>query len=540
MCRFFCGKEDCKDCFSKSMASQYRSKWWSERNEKKAYQVHKSENIKYEFFCDICKHYFSKTPFNVNRKTVSPPWCPYCSGKKLCDNLECKQCFENSFASHPRMKWWSERNTIDPRQITKQNNDMDKKCEFKCECGHYFSSTLNHITYAKGGSWCPYCAGFKLCENETCNDCFNRSFASHNRSKWWSRRNKSNPRMVAISSNSKWWFDCDVCNHSFNSALFPIIKKEGASWCPYCASKKLCDDDTCNWCFEKSFASHPRVKWWSSQNKVKPRNIMKATHDKYYFDCDACNHTFFTSIGSITNKKNPKWCPHCGNSRLCDDKDCKWCFDHSFASHPRAKWWSPRNAINPRNISRRTGKKYEFKCERGHYFKASPDNVSKQNAPRWCPFCKNKTEHFLMEWISRHFPDVIYQYKPEWCRSYKTNNYLPFDFYIPSFATIIELDGHQHFEQVASWEHPRYIQSKDLYKMKLAYDKGIRVIRVPCEFFESQINTKMTLFTLIRVIETGTNPIHLIEMDCEDNRYNYVESFDFTKKEISSILIDKA
>ena len=33
-----------------------------------------------------------------------------CNSKRLCANKECQICFENSFASHEKSKYWSNKN----------------------------------------------------------------------------------------------------------------------------------------------------------------------------------------------------------------------------------------------------------------------------------------------------------------------------------------------------------------------------------------------------------------------------------------------
>ena len=67
-----------------------------------------------------------------------------------------------------------------------------------------------------------------LCKND-CDVCFERSFASHEKSKFWNvelnskivltkfkkKIDCSSPRQVFKNSNDKFWFNCDECNHSF-------------------------------------------------------------------------------------------------------------------------------------------------------------------------------------------------------------------------------------------------------------------------------------------------------------------------------------
>lgn len=48
------------------------------------------------FVCDVCNHDFREKIINIIYKNT---WCPYCVGRKLCDNDECDICYKNSFAS---------------------------------------------------------------------------------------------------------------------------------------------------------------------------------------------------------------------------------------------------------------------------------------------------------------------------------------------------------------------------------------------------------------------------------------------------------
>ena len=92
-----------------------------------------------------------------------------------------------------------------------------------------------------------------------------------------------------------------------------------------------------------------------------------------------------------------------------------------------------------------------------------------------CLHCINKTEYKLWTLLKDKFPFVERQYKAEWCKKIRC---LPYDFAIKDHKTIIELDGPQHFEQVANWKAPELQHQQDLFKMKCANENGYRVIRV--------------------------------------------------------------
>jgi very-short-patch-repair endonuclease len=80
--------------------------------------------------------------------------------------------------------------------------------------------------------------------------------------------------------------------------------------------------------------------------------------------------------------------------------------------------------------------------------------------------------------IIKIYPSLIQQYKVNWCKNEDTNKFLPFDFVIPDYKIIIELDGLQHFKQVAKWKTPEHTHMRDKYKMKCANDNDFSMIRI--------------------------------------------------------------
>lgn len=92
-----------------------------------------------------------------------------------------------------------------------------------------------------------------------------------------------------------------------------------------------------------------------------------------------------------------------------------------------------------------------------------------------CPFCVNKTEAKLYEKIQPLYPTMLTQFKQEWCKKILQ---LPFDFIIPEYKIIIELDGPQHFQQISNWSSPEEQFENDKYKEKCANDNGYSVIRL--------------------------------------------------------------
>ena len=69
----------------------------------------------------------------------------------------------------------------------------------------------------------------------------------------------------------------------------------------------LCIIESCKYCFNRSFASHDKAKFWSSKNISKPRDSSKSSGKLFYFDCEKCKHTFETRLNMITCGNH--WCP---------------------------------------------------------------------------------------------------------------------------------------------------------------------------------------------------------------------------------------
>ena len=125
---------------------------------------------------------------------------------------------------------------------------------------------------------------------------FDRSFASHEKSQYWSDKNTINPNQITKGSEKKYWFVCNKCSHDFYKSVVSVCKGE---WCPYCANCILCNNQDCKICFEKSFASQEKALYWSKINTKSPREVFKSEGKKYWFDCDKCVHTFEKPLNAI-------------------------------------------------------------------------------------------------------------------------------------------------------------------------------------------------------------------------------------------------
>lgn len=463
--RKLCNDNNCTTCFNKSFASHEKSQFWSKSNNIIPRQVFKNTHDKYIFNCDKCDHSFSQKLGS----TTKGAWCPFCAHLKLCDDKECKSCFDKSFASHSKSIYWNDKNICKPRQVFKNSNTPYL---FDCNiCDHVISIGLASVSADK---WCLFCANQKLCNNQECDKCFNKSFASHAKHIYWSENNSVKPREVFKKTTKKYLFRCGNCKHEFDAQISGVNNGE---WCPFCAvpAKRLCSDMNCDQCFNRSFASHEASKFWSDSNDMTPRQVLKFSNKKYSFYCNDCSHEYQSQL---SNKMQGGSCPYCSSQSiiLCTDENCKHCFNKSFASCDKSIFWSNKNTVKPRSVIKGTHSKFWFDChECSSSFEASLSNVSNR---RWCPKCKNKTEKILLQWLHQSY-NVKHHVKYDWCVFEETNKMGEYDFVIEDSKIIIELDGDQHFKIVDLWKScPIENQKKDVFKMKCANVNGYTVIRL--------------------------------------------------------------
>jgi very-short-patch-repair endonuclease len=478
-----CDDINCNYCREKSFASHNKSIYWNEikNGNITARMVLKSSNKKYWFTCP-CGHDFYSVVGGITRGS----FCPYCgtSPKALCDKENCNLCYSNSFASHEKAKYWNydknnnnnnnnintNINNIGPRNVFKNDNS---KYYFNCIiCSHTFNISLSNIM---GNKWCSFCSNKQLCDDNNCNWCLANSFKSHTKAIMWSEKNGNiSARQIAKCSGKKYWFKCNDCKHHFEARINHIVRDKYEKNCPYCSSQILCQDINCNFCKEKSFSSHKKSIYWSNINKLTTRQVFKSSSEKFWFNCE-CGHIIQKSLNSVSRGN---WCPYCAcpPSKLCDDNNCIQCLNKSFKSHYRCIFWSDKNKLNPRNVFKNSDNKYLFNCENGHEFNVSLTCISSQNV--WCSKCTNKTEHKLYDKLKIIYENLQYQFRAEWCRNIGTNNLLPFDYVLEQYKIIIELDGQQHFVQVNNWCTPESTRKKDIYKMIKANENGYSIIRI--------------------------------------------------------------
>ena len=167
-------------------------------------------------------------------------------------------------------------------------------------------------------------------------------------------------------------------------------------------------------CFHRSLSSFTRITINNKKKieglfdkNINPRQIHISSQKYYTFNCDNCPHIFKSKLGNTTLLN--RWCPYCciSNSKLCNDLDCQYCLNKSFASftgltisnNKILDLWSSKNKIKPRDILKKSNKMCMFNCDKcGITFKSNLSYIT--NNGSWCPKCSNSgTSKPAREWI---------------------------------------------------------------------------------------------------------------------------------------------
>jgi very-short-patch-repair endonuclease len=115
-------------------------------------------------------------------------------------------------------------------------------------------------------------------------------------------------------------------------------------------------------------------------------------------------------------------------------------------------------------------KKYWFKCNDCIIeYEQRPNG--KTNKEAGCPRCVNKTEKKVGDYFNEYDIKFITQYQFSELKRY-------YDFCLPEFNLIIEIDGDQHFKQVGNWKSHEITLQNDIQKMKVAKEHGYSVLRI--------------------------------------------------------------
>jgi very-short-patch-repair endonuclease len=485
----------------------------------------------YWFHCDVCNHDFD----SILRSIVLAKGngCGYCYNLRRCPaEVDCKFCFNHSFASHPKAKFWSEKNTITPRELPLNSN---AKFWFLCDRGHESQMKLNNIV--SGNKWCLKCGHITTTQKQTTPV---EKFIKDAKEKYGSKFTYNADEYINL--DTKITITCPD-HGSYTQCPSDHLRSEG---CPECGrlkgilSRTYSKEEYIAKCIIKHNNKYDYSLMLEYTNQMTKIKIKCPTHGE--FMCQANHHLWGVGCppcGIIS--RTEKWkltteeviarakIVH-GDTYIYDE--FLYTTHHGHATiicrvHGRFTQ-DPWNHLSGTGCKRCTAiyntedfikkakeihtivydySRVDYKnshakviigCSECGFFEQAPNS---HLCGSGCPLCINKTQQKLLLWLKKYY-EVIPEFKQPWCMRESTGKELRFDFLIKELNIIIELDGGQHFKQVRNWLSPEQQIRIDVYKMQQANKNGYTVIRLlqsdvyknPIAWLEGQLKAELHIY----------------------------------------------
>lgn len=436
--------------FSESLLSEYHPT----RNQKKLIEYKPQSNKKVWWKCSISPNHEWESVICNRTKGAG---CPFCSGRKVTTDT-------SLLAKYPEIgnEWHPTKN------IDKASNvapGCNKKYWWKCSKNpsHEWEAAPNSRTKGTG---CPHCTGKTTFGGNTIKDKYPHLIAE-----WDFEKNKDlDPSTTCPGTDKKAWWLCTDKKHSYQTKI--NIRTLRETGCPICKNKTITKEN----CLESLFPDIAK-EWHSTKNEIKPSEVGSNHYKSVHWIC-AKGHEW---KATPTNRTRFGYqCPKC-SGRVASPEN------NLLVKYPdiAKEWHSTKNGDKkPEDFTPSSHTKVWWQCSKynRHIYQAIIGNRTMKNGlGTGCPYCNQSkmekaTEAILIKQKIRYepqkkFADMQFQ-----------GNQLSYDFYLPEYKAIIELDGRQHFEEASDYFHHNksyaHQRHRDIVKNAYAAREGFSLLRI--------------------------------------------------------------
>lgn len=155
------------------------------------------------------------------------------------------------------------------------------------------------------------------------------------------------------------------------------------------------------------------------------------------------------------------------NIQVCGNFECIYCLEKSAYCYENI--WNKDNIKKSYEVTISSGIKYNFNCL--YCNNIHEQSLRDKTCGNGCPFCKNKTELKVMNFLQEENIKFKSQFK-------FNNDTKKYDFLLTDYNLMLEIDGNQHFKQVSNWISPIINQQNDKEKMVKCLENGLSILRI--------------------------------------------------------------
>lgn len=237
-------------------------------------------------------------------------------------------------------------------------------------CDNHEERYFKSVSSQKKNFGCKYCIGNSVLQG------FNDLATTHpSVAKLWDYENNDlTPYEVKASTHKNYYFICDKKGHSFEQRLAYFI--ESGMSCPFCSGKRVLIG------FNDLATTHPEIAQEVNveESQYLPTEITSGSSKKVPFICNHGHHYISTPKNRVMQKNG---CPYCSGKKTIVGKT------DIFSVYPEyEKFWDySKNTIKPEDVSRSSGKKYWWICDKGHSYDMSPNTKFGGKKIQNCPVC---------------------------------------------------------------------------------------------------------------------------------------------------------
>lgn len=312
----------------------------------------------------------------------------------------------------------------------------------------------------------------------------------------WEKNNKNgiNPYEISKSSSKKVWLYCLEKDYHNDYGGYKITcnnfyRGDRCSYCSHKGGKNIHPRDSfAQWGID-NFGEDFLDKYWSSYNTLNPWELSPQSNKKIYLYCQVHDYHNF-------DRENNKVGYNTTCSNFYSGRRCSYC--NSFASHK--VHWRDSLAYNYPNIANmiaieennlifedcynitcKSNKKFYFKCLDCGNISTNKKDLSLVMCQRYsCEFCSdgisipNKIMANILKQLNIDFITELSS------KEFSGKNFFYYDFYLPKYNMIIEVNGIQHYEETNRGRNLFQEQMNDLFKYKCAKNHVDKYIVIDC------------------------------------------------------------